>query len=152
MLSPNLFIKTIPRMMPTFGNDFSTRESVMKRRQVTDMAVKPRLSPGEMKRLADLEVKRKEMANRAINNTGVSQVPGHTKFGFQTILDHEVKPLPTAPPIVGGNVDWTKLRTTPATRFLHNFLATKRPMSPAPALGSDLKLGEPSRDSIHTNI
>jgi hypothetical protein len=94
----------------------------------------------------------KKEANKAINNTGVSQVPGHTRFGFQTILDHEVKPLPTAPPIVGGNVDWTKLRTTPATRHLQSVLSSRRSMSPAPVLGSDLKLGEPSRDSIHTNI
>jgi hypothetical protein len=146
MLSPNLFIKTIPRF--SLGDDFSTRESVMKRRQVTDMRYRPDREKLMMKHQAMM----KEQADKAINNTGVSKVPGHTRFGFQTILDHEVKPLPTAPPIVGGNVDWTKLRTSPATQFLHNFLATKRPMSPAPALGSGLKLGEPSRDSIHTNI
>jgi len=85
------------------------------------------------------------------NNRAVVPVDGHPRFGFQTILDREVKPLPTAPPIVGGNVDWTKSKMTPATKHLHSVLAERRAMNPSPALGTPLKLGEPSRDSIHAD-
>ncbi len=115
---------------------------------VTDM----RYRPDREKLMMPHQAMMKEQANKAINNTGVSKVPGHTKFGYQTILDHQVKPLPTAPGIVGGNVDWTKLRVSPATQHLQTVLSARRSMSPAPALGSGLRLGEPSRDSIHTTI
>jgi len=83
-------------------------------------------------------------------NSAVAPVLGHPRFGFRTILDREVKPLPTAPAVVGGNVDWTRSRVTPVTNYLHQELSKFRPMIVAPAIGSFLKLGEPSRDSIHT--
>jgi hypothetical protein len=87
---------------------------------------------------------------RPINNDAVRPVDGHFRFGFQTRLDHEIKPLPTAPAVVGGNVDWTKSKVTPATQYLHSVLSGGRPMNPAPALGSTLRLGEPTVHSIHT--
>lgn len=90
------------------------------------------------------------MPYRPINNTAVRYFDGNPKFGFQTRLNHEIKPLPTAPAIVGGNVDWTKLKVTPATQYLHSVLSVGRPMNPAPALGSLLRLGEPNVNSIHT--
>jgi len=87
------------------------------------------------------------------NNSAAVPVDAHPKFGFHTMLNtHTPVPLPTPPAVVGGNVDWTKLKVTPATQFLQNFLASKRSMNPPPAVGSDLKLKEPSRDSIHTTI
>jgi hypothetical protein len=115
---------------------------------VTDM----RYRPDREKLMMPHQAMMKEQANKAINNTGVSQVPGHTKFGYQTILDHQVKPLHTAPGIVGGNVDWTKLKVSPATRHLQTVLSERRSMSPAPALGSGLGIKEPSRNTIDTNI
>jgi hypothetical protein len=84
-----------------------------------------------------------------VNNTGTRPHVGHPRFGFQTMFHSKVLPLPTAPAIVGGNVDWTKSKVTPATLHLHNALTSVRPMSSAPALGSPLALSEPSRDSIH---
>jgi hypothetical protein len=87
---------------------------------------------------------------RPINNDAVRPFEGHPRFGFQTRLDHEIKPLPTAPAVVGGNVDWTKSRVTPATQHLYDSLNVGRPMNPPPALGSLLRLGEPNVNSIHT--
>jgi hypothetical protein len=87
---------------------------------------------------------------RPINNDAVRPVDSHFRFGFQTRLDHEIKPLPSAPAVVGGNVDWTKSKVTPATQYLHSVLSGGRPMNPAPALGSTLRLGEPTVHSIHT--
>ena len=104
----------------------------------------------------DTEKGRQELRGRLRrlehNNRAVVPVDGHPRFGFQTILDREIKPLHTAPGIVGGNVDWTKLKVTPATKYLENVLSERRSMSQAPALGSDLKIGEPSRNTIDTNI
>ena len=80
------------------------------------------------------------MTNTNTTNTAVRPVSGHSRFGFQTMLPHKVVPLPTAPAIVGGNVDWTKSRVTPATQYLHSVLGAGRPMSPAPQLGSFLSL------------
>jgi len=88
-----------------------------------------------------------------INNTAVRQVSGHPRFGFQTMLNqHTSGQLPTAPAIVGGNVDWTKSKVTPVTHHLHNALSGSRNMSPAPMLGSVLRLGEPNNNSIHTTL
>jgi hypothetical protein len=82
---------------------------------------------------------------------GAARVIGHPRYGFHTMLNQDTaKPLPTAPAIVGGNVDWTKLKATPLTINLHHEMSKFRPMIAPPAVGSFLKLGEPSRDSIHT--
>jgi hypothetical protein len=76
---------------------------------------------------------------------------GHPRFGFHTMLNQDsAKPLPTAPAIVGGNLDWTKAKVTPNTQFLHNLFSDKRQMNMIPALGSILKLGEPNTNSVHT--
>jgi hypothetical protein len=76
---------------------------------------------------------------------------GHPRFGFHTMLNQDsAKPLPTAPAIVGGNLDWTKAKVTPNTQFLHNLFSDKRPMMNIPTLGSILKLGEPNTNSVHT--
>lgn len=86
-----------------------------------------------------------------VNNIAVRPFVGHPKFGFQSLLNtHSPAPLPTAPAIVGGNVQWTKSKVTPVTQYLHSVLSAGRPMNPAPALGSVLKLGEPTVNSIHT--
>jgi hypothetical protein len=87
---------------------------------------------------------------RPITNMAVRRFEGHPRYGFQTRLDHEMKPLPSAPAVVGGNVDWTKSKVTPVTQYLHSVLSVGRPMNPAPALGSTLRLGEPTLNSIHT--
>jgi len=84
------------------------------------------------------------------NNTGARPFVGNPKFGFHTMLDRVKVPLPTAPAVVGGNVDWTKARVTPATQHLYDSLNVGRPMNPPPALGSLLRLGEPVVNSIHT--
>jgi hypothetical protein len=90
---------------------------------------------------------------RSMIHSGVKQVDGHPRFGYHTMLNTDSSvPLPTAPPVVGGNTDWTKRKVSPATSFLHNFLASKRSMNPSPAVGSDLKLREPNVNSIHTTI
>jgi len=77
---------------------------------------------------------------------------GNPKFGFQTLLDRSSVPLPTAPAIVGGNVNWTNLRSSPYTQFLSGKLGNMRGMLPTPAVGSFLNLKEPHGQSIHTNI
>jgi len=84
-------------------------------------------------------------------HNGSRHFTGHPRFGFdQSLLPTLRGPLPTAPAIVGGNVDWTKSKVTPATHYLHSVLSGGRPMNPAPALGSVLRLGEPNVNSIHT--
>jgi hypothetical protein len=88
-----------------------------------------------------------------INNRAVRTSAGVPRFGFQTILNKDSpKILPTAPAVVGGNVDWTKSRVTPATQYLHHTLSGARTMNPAPQLGSVLRLGEPTMHSIHTTF
>ena len=85
------------------------------------------------------------------NNDSVKPVIGHSKFGYNTMLNKDTfGKLPTAPAIVGGNVDWTNSKVTPATHMLHDTLKTVRPMNPPPALGSALRLMEPNVNSIHT--
>lgn len=83
-------------------------------------------------------------------NGGVRKIDGNPRFGFQTMLGHKVAPLPTAPAVVGGNTDWTTAKSSPMTQYLHSVLSVGRPMNPAPALGSVLRLGEPTVNSIHT--
>lgn len=84
-------------------------------------------------------------------NTAVREVIGHPKFGYQTILSSVNAPLPTSPAIVGGNTDWTRSRSSPATHFLHSQLRTSRPMMPVDALGTLTRLAEPNGNSIHTS-
>ena len=83
------------------------------------------------------------------NNSAV-RVDAHPRFGFKTMLSGSSVPLPTAPSIVGGNVDWTSSKSTPVTQYLHSVLSAGRPMKPPPALGSFLGLAEPHQQSIHT--
>lgn len=82
---------------------------------------------------------------------GVRPIIGHPRYGFHTMLNQDsVKPLPTAPAIVGGNVDWTQAKVTPLTMKLHDSLSMMRPMNNVPTVGNVLNFREPSRDSIHT--
>lgn len=83
-------------------------------------------------------------------NTAVRPSIGHPKFGFGVNLPQVIAPLPTAPAVVGGNVDWNSLKSGPATQFLHSQMSLGRPMMPPTALGSLVRLGEPSLNSIHT--
>ena len=100
---------------------------------------------------ANLFFKRPEMMPRTGMMPGARQSMGHPRYGFQTMLNQDSeKPLPTAPSIVGGNLDWTQAKVTPNTLFLRNALSGKRPMNPAPTLGANLKLGEPNVNSVHT--
>lgn len=85
------------------------------------------------------------------NNDSVRPFVGHPRFGFQTLLNTDSPaPLPTAPAVVGGNVNWTQSKVTPVSQYLHEMLLGARSMTPVPALGSALRLGEPNRNSIHT--
>lgn len=86
------------------------------------------------------------------NNDSAVRVDGHPRFGFKTMLTGSKVPLPTAPSIVGGNVDWTTSKVTPVTHKLFDTLMTKRPMGFLPALGSPLRLGEPNQNSIHSTL
>jgi hypothetical protein len=83
---------------------------------------------------------------------GSVRVDAHPRFGFKTMLSGSTVPLPTAPAVVGGNVDWTAARATPVTHKLYDTLLTKRPMGSPPALGSFLRLNEPQQQSIHTTL
>jgi len=99
----------------------------------------------------NLFFKKPEVIPQMRPHEGSRPFVGHPRFGFQTLLNtHSPTPLPTAPAVVGGNVDWTKTRFTPASQYLHSVLSVGRPMNPAPALGSLLRLGEPNVNSIHT--
>jgi hypothetical protein len=100
---------------------------------------------------------KKEVTNMRVRpavinqHQGVRPFEGHPRFGFHTMLNtHSSGRLPTAPEIVGGNVDWTKSKVTPITQYLHSVLSGGRPMKPPPALGSALGLTEPTVNSIHT--
>lgn len=82
---------------------------------------------------------------------GVRESISHPRYGFQTLLNtHSPAPLPTAPAVVGGNVDWTQAKVTPVTQHLHEFLNRVRPMNSIPAVGSFLRMREPNVNSIHT--
>ena len=86
------------------------------------------------------------------NNNATRPFMGHPKFGFKTMLSGESKPLPTAPAIVGGNVDWTQKAVNPNTMFLHSEIMNKRQMLPPPMMGAKMFVKEPNQNSIHTNI
>jgi len=83
-------------------------------------------------------------------NTGAKPIDSHPRFGYQTMLPSVTAPLPTAPAVVGGNTNWTSLRSSPATQFLHSQLTLGRPMMPVDALGTFTRLAEPNVNSIHT--
>jgi len=126
---------------------------------ITDMEAKPvrskEFTPLDMMKQqlmqSEYAVKRPFKPTNEHNNQAVRPFVGHPKFGFQTMLnDRSFGQLPTAPAIVGGNTDWTSSKVTPATQYLHSVLAGGRPMNPAPALGSTLRLTEPTLNSIHT--
>ena len=100
---------------------------------------------------ANLFFKNPEAMSQMHPHGGSRPFIGHPRFGFQTLLNtHSPTPLPTAPAIVGGNVDWTKAKVSPASQYLRSVLSVGRPMNPPPALGSLLRLGEPNVNSIHT--
>jgi hypothetical protein len=84
------------------------------------------------------------------NNNVTRPFMGHPRFGFKTMLSGESKGLPTAPAIVGGNVDWTQKAVGPATMFFHHEMMNKRQMMPPPVMGSPLKVSEPTGFSLHT--
>ena len=86
------------------------------------------------------------------NNTATRPFSGDPKFGFKTMLSGESKPLPTAPAVVGGNVDWSQRVVNPFTGFLHGEIAKARPMMPLPAMGTKMFMKEPNVNSIHTNL
>ena len=86
------------------------------------------------------------------NNTATRHIMGDPKFGFKTMLSGESKPLPTAPAVVGGNVDWSQRVVNPYTGFLHGEIAKVRPMMPLPAMGTKMFMKEPNVNSIHTNL
>ena len=100
-------------------------------------------------RMRDAELK--SVRDKYENNSTV-RVDAHPRFGFKTLLSGSKVPLPTAPGIVGGNVDWTAAKTTPMTHKLFDTLSSVRPMGFLPALGSSLRLGEPHQQSIHTTL
>lgn len=103
---------------------------------------------------ANLFFKKPEAMMSMHPHNGSRHFTGRPRFGFdQSMMPSDVKtvaPLPTRPAIVGGNVDWTKSKVTPATHYLHSVLSGGRPMNPPPALGSVLRLTEPNVNSIHT--
>lgn len=120
MLGANVFFKQPPI------TDMRAR-----RQPITDMRARPAVMP-----------------NR---NYGVRPSVGHPRFGFQTLLNQDsFGQLPKAPPIVGGNVDWSQSKVSPITQQLHNVLSDSRTMLSAPALGSALRLSDPNINSIHT--
>lgn len=84
-----------------------------------------------------------ERSGRYRNVEGGSAIPQFPAF------QREVKPFHTLPAIVGGNVDWTRLRVSPKTKFLEQRLSDVRPMNnPVGALGSLLRLAEPNGNNI----
>jgi hypothetical protein len=104
-------------------------------------------------RMRDAELQAvRDKYNPNLFNTATRPFMGHHKFGFQTLLSGESKPLPTAPAIVGGNVDWTQKAVNPNTMFLHSEIMNKRQMLPPPMMGAKMFVKEPNQNSIHTNI
>lgn len=86
------------------------------------------------------------------NNTATRRIMGDDRFGFKTMLSGESKPLPTAPAVVGGNVDWSQKAVNPFTGFLHGEISKARPMMPLPAMGTKMFLKEPNQNSIHATL
>lgn len=93
-----------------------------------------------------------EESKQSHNNDSARRIMGDPKFGFKTMLSGESKPLPTAPAVVGGNVDWSQRVVNPYTGFLHGEIAKVRPMMPLPAMGTKMFMKEPNVNSIHTNF
>jgi hypothetical protein len=87
-----------------------------------------------------------------IRDNAAVRVDAHPRYGFKTMLSGSKVPLPSAPAIVGGNVDWTSSKVTPVTHKLFDTLSSGRGMNRFPALGSGLGVGEPHQQSIHTTI
>lgn len=104
-------------------------------------------TPTDRMRDAELQAVRDKYGH---NNNSTRPFMGHPKFGFKTMLSGESKGLPTAPAIVGGNVDWTTKKVGPATMFFHHEIMNKRQMLPPPVMGSPLKVSEPTGFSLHT--
>jgi hypothetical protein len=98
---------------------------------------------------AELRAVREKHAH---NNNATRPFMGDPKFGFQTMLSGSKLPLPTAPAIVGGNVDWTQKKVGPTTMFLHHEIMNKRQMLPPPVEGSGMFVKEPNQNSIHTTL
>ena len=69
-----------------------------------------------------------EESKQSHNNNATRPFMGDPRFGFQTMLSGSSKPLPTAPAIVGGNVDWTQKAVGPTTMFFHREMMNKRQM------------------------
>lgn len=86
------------------------------------------------------------------NNNATRQIIGDGRFGFKTTLSGTKVPLPTAPAIVGGNVDWTQKKVGPTTMFLHHEIMNKRQMLPPPMEGSGMFVKEPNQNSIHNTL
>jgi hypothetical protein len=134
----NLFFKQEPKLavMPVRNRQYTAFDAMRDRAEKARLDAMPKLFKG---------------GGPYHNNDSVRPFMGHQKFGFQTVLNQgSPTPLPTAPPVVGGNVDWTKMKANASTQYLHSVLSGGRPMNPAPALGSVLRLGEPNVNSIHT--
>ena len=123
MLSPKLYLKTMPRTR------VYTREDAM--------------------RDAEIEAVRRKHDH---NNRATRPFMGDPRYGFQTLLSSSKSPLPTAPAVVGGNVDWTQKKVGPATMFFHNEMMNKRQMLPPPTEGSGMFVKEPNQNSIHTTL
>lgn len=134
-------------------------------RPITDMRARPPMvgMPPRDKEFKPLDMMRQQIMESDYarkrpfkptnehNNQATRPFIGHPRFGFETMLnDRTFGQLPTAPAIVGGNVDWASSKVTPATQYLHSVLSGGRPMNPAPALGTTLRLTEPTMNSIHT--
>jgi hypothetical protein len=100
--------------------------------------------------MAGLREALRNMKRPEPTNTGVRPSMGDPKYGFAVNLPQVSSPLPTAPAIVGGNVNWKTLTSSPATHFLHSKLSMMRPMVPRAPLGTLSGLAEPSLNSIHT--
>jgi hypothetical protein len=142
MLGGSLFFKNepklavMPKFMPVRNRQYTAADAMRDRAERARLDAMPKLYKG---------------GGPYHNNDSVRPFEGHQRFNFQTMLNKDSPvPLPTAPPVVGGNVDWTKSKFSPASQYLHSVLSGGRPMNPAPALGSSLRLGEPTVHSIHT--
>lgn len=106
-------------------------------------------TPMDRMRDAELQAVRDKYSH---NNDSARRIMGDPKFGFKTMLSGESKPLPTAPAVVGGNVDWSQRVVNPFTGFLHGEISKARPMMPLPAMGTKMFLKEPNVNSIHTTL
>lgn len=139
MLGGNLFFKNEPKLavMPVRTRQYTAEDAMRDRMRRERLESMPKLYKG---------------GGPYHNNDSVRPFMGHQKFGFQTMLNQgSPVPLPTAPAVVGGNADWTQAKVTPASQYLHSVLSGGRPMNPAPALGTTLRLTEPTVHSIHTH-